>query len=319
MFHVVCHRASFLCHWSALRIAVLLVSLAVLGASAQTADSEYTPRRGQAGKDVMWLPTPDDMVDSMLRMAEVTPQDLLVDLGSGDGKIAIAAARQYGARALGLEFNPELVEVSRRRGREAGVMDKVEFRQADIFVADFSNASVVTMYLLPELNLRLRPVLFRMKPGTRVSSHSFDMGSWRPDETTYIGTGRTFLWVVPAAVAGSWRLSYSAAFNEAPSEVVLRQRFQSVDGEAGLARWRASLRDVRLRGASIAFEVRDGRGRPLQFSGQVAGDRMTGDVVSGHAGQMRFTAVRTSAGQSFGEAEATAQEQADAVRALGNP
>ena len=180
-----------------------LACLALSDAWAQQSTGDYMPRLGQSGKDVMWLPTPDLMVDSMLRMAEVTSRDFVVDLGSGDGKIPITAARRFGARALGLEFNPDLVEVSKLRARQANVADKVEFRQADIFTTDYSSASVVTLYLLPEINLKLRPTLLKMNPGTRISSHSFDMGSWRPDETTVIGSARTMLWVIPAHMAGA--------------------------------------------------------------------------------------------------------------------
>ena len=158
-----------------------LACLAMSHAWAQQATGDYTPQVGQAGKDVIWVPTPDSLVDSMLRMAEVTSRDFVVDLGSGDGKIPITAARQFGARALGVEFNPDMVEVSKLRARQANVADKVEFRQADIFTTDYSSASVVTLYLLPEINLKLRPTLLKMNPGTRIASHSFGMADWRPD------------------------------------------------------------------------------------------------------------------------------------------
>jgi SAM-dependent methyltransferase len=181
------------------------------GAAAQTAPTPqaggYAPTRGQSGKDVIWIPSPDAVVDRMLQMAEVTGNDRVVDLGSGDGKIAIAAARNHGARALGLEFNPQMVDLSNHRARDAGVADRVSFQRADIFATDFSGASVVTMYLLPELNLRLRPKLFAMQPGTRVVSHSFSMGDWQPDETARAGTGEVFLWRIPANVSGHWKVS----------------------------------------------------------------------------------------------------------------
>lgn len=295
----------------------LLACLVLSDAAAQHDTSEYAPRLGQAGKDVMWLPTPDLMVDSMLRMAEVTSRDFVVDLGSGDGKIPIAAARQFGARALGLEFNPDLVEVSKQRARQANVADKVEFRQADIFTTDYSSASVVTLYLLPELNLKLRPTLFKMKPGTRISSHSFDMGSWRPDETSLIGAVRTMLWVIPAHAAGTWAIRYAGKKADAPSSIVLRQHFQDIQGEATLSHARVSLQNARLRGNDIHFGVRDAAGQPLQFSGRIVADRIVGHVTPARLGRNRFEAVRSDAGALFPEAEATEPEKSEAVRVLG--
>ena len=295
-----------------------LACLAMSHAGAQQATGGYTPYVGQAGKDVIWVPTPDSLVDSMLRMAEVTSRDFVVDLGSGDGKIPITAARQFGARALGVEFNPDMVEVSKLRARQANVADKVEFRQADIFTTDYSSASVVTLYLLPEINLRLRPTLLKMNPGTRITSHSFDMGSWRPDETTLIGTARTMLWVVPAHVSGAWAIRYVDRKADAPGAIVLRQRFQDVEGEATLGNARVSLQNARVRGNDIHFGMRDAAGQQLQFSGQVMADRIVGQVTQAGRRRSRFEAIRSEAGAPFPEAEATDTEKNDAVRALGD-
>ena len=295
-----------------------LTCLALTHAAAEQGAGDFTPRLGQPGKDVMWLPTPDLMVDSMLRMAEVTARDFVVDLGSGDGKIPITAARRFGARALGLEFNPDLVEVSKLRAIQAGVADKVEFRQADIFTTDYSSASVVTLYLLPEINLRLRPTLLKMKPGTRITSHSFDMGAWRPDETTLIGTGRTMLWVIPALVAGAWTVRYADKKTDAPGAIVIRQRFQDIEGEAALGPARVGLQNARVRGNGINFGVRDSAGQQLQFSGQVMADRIVGQVTQAGRRRSRFEAIRSEAGAPFPEAEATDTEKNDAVRALGD-
>ena len=293
-----------------------LACLALSHAAAQQSTGDYTPRLGQPGKDVMWLPTPDLMVDSMLRMAEVTSRDFVVDLGSGDGKIPISAARRFGARALGLEFNPDLVEVSKLRAREAGVADKVEFRKADIFSTDYSGASVVTLYLLPEINLKLRPTLFKMNPGTRISSHSFDMGSWRPDETTLIGSARTLLWIIPAHVAGAWTLRYDGNKADAPGAIVLRQRFQEIEGEATLGPARVSLQNARLRGKEIHFGVRDAGGQQLLFSGQITANRIVGQVTQAKRGRNRFEAIRVDAAAPFPEAEATEAEMSEAIRVL---
>jgi predicted RNA methylase len=168
---------------------------------AQDKADTYKPVLGQMGKDVMWLPTPKELVDKMLDLAQVTANDLLFDLGAGDGVIAITAAQQRGARAVGIEYNPKLAAYAQTKVVEAGVQDKVRVVQGDIFETDFSQATVVTMYLLPEINYQLRPTLLKMKPGTRVVSHDFDMVEWEPDAVVQTARSRAMLWVVPAQVA----------------------------------------------------------------------------------------------------------------------
>ena len=250
-----------------------LLSLASLAAPSFAQTSGYEPQRGQAGKDVIWIPTPNEVVTRMLQMAEVQPTDQVFDLGSGDGKIAIAAAREFGARATGLEYNPEMVTFSQRMAREAGVSDKVQFRQADIFQADFSSATVITMYLLPELNLRLRPLLFKLPPGTRVVSHSFTMGDWQPDETARAGVGEVFLWHIPANASGTWKLT---AAGLPDTTLNLSQRYQVLTGDAAFGDLRASLVRPRLSGGQIGFQLRDPRGQLLGFEGRVEDGRMNG-------------------------------------------
>lgn len=197
---------------------------------AQTGAVTYEPERGQSGKDVIWIPTPDTLVNRMLRMAQVTPKDYVIDLGSGDGKIVIAAAKA-GARGLGIEYNPELVTLARQRAQAAGVAEHARFEKADIFESDFSRASIVTLYLLPRLNLRLRHRLLALTPGTRVVSHSFDMGDWRPDEVTNAGGATAFLWLVPANFGGEWALRFPLADGaEARGLLEVDQRFQQIGG-----------------------------------------------------------------------------------------
>ena len=167
----------------------------------------YVPKRGQMGKDVMWLPTSDDLVFKMLDAAQVGPQDELVDLGAGDGKIPIAAATQFGARAWGIEYNKDLAALAQRNAQRAGVAERVRIVHGDIFKEDFSKATVVTMYLLEELNAQLRPTILAMKPGTRVLSNTFSMGDWEPDQVIRVTNGTGYFWTVPAKVAGLWTLS----------------------------------------------------------------------------------------------------------------
>jgi len=278
----------------------------------------YEPRLGQSGKDVMWLPSKDNMVERLFQMAGVTNKDFVVDLGSGDGKIPIAAARLRKAKALGVEFNPNLVEFSRRRAAEAGLDKLVEFRHADIFATDYSTATVVTLYLLPELNLRLRPALFKMKPGTRVVSNSWDMQNWQPDETTEVGTTNGYLYIIPAHVAGAWKISYGKKDTPLPNELNLKQRFQKIEGNADFGGFKAVLAEPALRGAAIRFAYRDARGDMISFAGTAKGERITGTAQSRLLGKTRFTAQRTSTSTPFEEAKPTQQEMIDAVKVLGN-
>jgi SAM-dependent methyltransferase len=253
----------------------LLVAAAIAVPCAATAQLEHFPDPPfiVEGKDVIWVPSPDHAVDRMLAFAKVGPADLVVDLGSGDGRIPIVAAKRYGARGLGIEFSPDLVEVSRRNARIEGVTDRVRFVQADLFEADFSDATVVTLYLLPSLNVKLRPKLLAMKPGTRVVSHAFRIGDWTPDETLKIAGGELFLWRVPAKADGRWRVTVPGS---APFELVLEQRFQELAGRALVDGSRFSLRAPRLSGDEIRFAYADARGIERTFAGRVAGSRMEG-------------------------------------------
>ena len=164
--------------WSTLLLALIFAS----PTRAQPAKPDYEPRVGQAGKDVVWVPTPQALVDKMLDMAKVTPSDYVIDLGSGDGRTVITAAKR-GVRAHGIEYNPDMVELSKRNAAQEGVGDKATFAKADLYESDFSQASVITMFLLPSINLKLRPKILDLKPGTRIVSNSFTMGDWNPDET----------------------------------------------------------------------------------------------------------------------------------------
>src|SRR5919201_4921385 len=194
------------------------------------AAQKFEPQVGQAGKDVIWVPTPDEVVDRMLTMAQVTPNDFVMDLGAGDGKIAIAAAKKFGAKSLGIEYNPEMVKYAQKNAEAAGVGGKANFRQADIFQTDFTQATVITLYLLPALNMKLRPQILAMRPGTRVVSHSFSMEDWEADEISTLDGRRAYFWLVPANVMGSWNLDTGAQ----KLELTLEQTFQKVSGNVTL-------------------------------------------------------------------------------------
>ena len=248
------------------------------------------PEIGQEGQDVPWVPTPDVLVDKMLEMAAVTADDLVVDLGSGDGRLVIAAAR-LGARAVGVELEPNLVALSGRRAAEAGVTDRTEFVVADLFEFDLSPATVVTMFLLPDINYRLRPTLFDLRPGTRIVSNTWDLrGSetdpdapgWAADDIVVLDPCPTWctslLWTVPAKVAGTWRTD--------TGELVLEQRYQQVSGELRTPDGTVPITGGRLHGEEIGFEAGG-----VSYAGRVAGSTMSGTAVT-PAGVTAWRAVR---------------------------
>jgi len=254
---------------------VLAPTLAL--AQPQGAKPEFEPQVGQPGKDVIWVPTPDYVVERMLQMVQAGPKDFVVDLGSGDGRTVIVAAKNFHARSLGVEFNPDMVALSRRSAEQAGVGDRAKFVEGDIFATDFSQATVVTMYLLPDLNLRLRPMLLDMKPGTRLASHQFTMGEWQPDETSSFDGRTVYFWLVPAKVEGNWRLSWREKKATVEHKLNLTQRFQMVEGGVTAAESkRLGLRDVRLSADSFSFAFVDDRGVLREFAGRVRGDAMEG-------------------------------------------
>ena len=259
-----------------------------LPAAAQQKDKDYEPQIGQAGKDVIWVPTPDEVVDRMLRMAQVTANDYVIDLGAGDGKIAIAAAKKFGARALGIEYNPDMAKHAQRNVEKAGVASRAKIVQGDIFVSDFSPATVITMYLLPALNLKLRPQILAMRPGTRVVSHSFNMEDWEADETSNLDGRRAYLWIVPANVMGNWVLEAGGE----KSELTFEQRYQKIDGNVALGSVHAGLRDARLRGLAIAFGYVDNTGMRRDFTGRVSGNRMEGSFRAENGAEGRWSAAR---------------------------
>ena len=256
---------------------------------AQAQQKEFEPQVGQAGKDVIWVPTPDEVVDRMLRMAQVTSNDYVIDLGAGDGKIAIAAAKKFGARSLGIEYNPDMVKHAMRNAEKAGVIGKARVVHGDIFQTDFTQATVITMYLLPALNLKLRPQILAMRPGTRVVSHSFNMEDWEPDETSTFDGRSAYLWVVPANVNGTWTLEAGGE----RSEITLEQRYQRLSGTVGLApQLRAGLREAQLRGFVISFAYVDNNGVRRDFNGRITGNRMEGSFRGDNSSEGRWSAVK---------------------------
>ena len=252
-----------------------LVLAALLSASpalaAQNA-GEFQPHVGQEGKDVIWVPTPQALVEKMLDMGKVTAQDYVIDLGSGDGRTVITAAKR-GAKALGIEYNPDMVELSKRNAAKEGVSDKASFVKADLFESDFSQATVITMFLLPDINIRLRPKILDLKPGTRIVSNSFTMGDWSADESVSVKDScvsycTAHLWIVPAKVEGSWQLG--------DGELSLKQTYQMLSGSLRRGGSNTPIADAKLNGDQITFSVGASR-----YTGRVTGSGMEGTISSG--------------------------------------
>lgn len=258
--------------WYFARAVALPFFLLALGPGAAQGQQakEYQPEVGQAGKDVVWVPTPQALVDRMLDMAKVTSKDYVIDLGSGDGRTVITAAKR-GAKALGIEYNPDMVELSKRNAAKEGVTDKASFMKADLFETDFSQAQVITMFLLPSINMKLRPRILALKPGTRIVSNSFDMEDWKPDETANVEGCNNWctahLWIVPARVNGTWKTPQG--------ELAIKQTFQMISGTLRNGNVVAPIQG-KLNGDQISFTANG-----MQYTARVNGDSMEGS--SGNA------------------------------------
>lgn len=260
-------------------LAVLMVSLGIaLPAFGQTklGDEKYRPSVGQEGKDVIWVPTSDEMVMKMLETAKVTSKDIVYDLGCGDGKIPIAAASKFGARAIGIEYNPDMAALATRNAQRAGVAEKVKIIRGDIFKENFSEATVVTLYLLPDLNLKLRPTILKMKPGTRVASHAFTMGDWEPDQRISTDLAQGYFWIVPANVQGEWSLDGMGGNPKVTLN--LTQRYQRVGGTIALGKLVQPLLSPKLEGDKLSFSYLDGGNVLHTASANVSGNQLNGDV-----------------------------------------
>jgi len=261
------------------------------------AAESYAPKVGQPGKDVIWVPTPERAVERMLALADVGPDDVLIDLGSGDGRIVIAAARSRGARGYGVDLNPDLVQLAEQRAREAGVSERARFSVRDIFDADLRSASVITLYLLPELNMRLRPVLLKLRPGTRIVANAFDLGEWEADAIDTSTASMLRLWVVPAPVAGRWSWSLQTNGKAQYFELDMNQQFQRVSGVVALGQQRLRLRNPKLQGDAISFvlleQQRANHGVRTDYFGRVKGNRIEGEVTNSETGKTtKWIAVR---------------------------
>ncbi len=270
----------------------LALVLAAVGAPAHAVAQSPTAPPDTAAPahtpDVIFVASPPGVVDAMLRVARVTRRDTVYDLGSGDGRIVITAAKRFGARGVGIDVDPELITQSRRNADSAGVSDRVEFLEQDLFEADLRQATVVTLYLFEELNVRLRPrLLTELRPGTRIVSHEFGLGDWQPDSVVRVQKdySNVYYWVVPARVGGLWKMSLPSHKGVTRRYALqLHQQYQRVSGAAMAGGRTLPLTNARLVGERITFTVRDtvgGRTVAMRFSGRVSGNAMTGTVTTG--------------------------------------
>jgi SAM-dependent methyltransferase len=250
----------------------LTLALASACAHAQSGKADYQPQVGQEGKDVIWVPTPQALVDRMLDMGKVTAKDYVIDLGSGDGRTVITAAKR-GAKALGIEYNPDMVELSKRNAAKEGMSERASFVKADLFESDFSQATVITMFLLPDINLKLRPKILNLRPGTRIVSNSFTMGDWSSDETATVKDGcasycTAHLWIVPAKVEGTWHLP--------DGELTLKQTYQMISGALKRGNNTTPIANGKLNGDQVVFNASGSL-----YTGRVNGNSMEGSISGG--------------------------------------
>lgn len=263
--------------------------------------------------DVVYVPTPQIVVDTMLKMAKVGPTDYIIDLGSGDGRIVITAAKNYGARGFGVDLDRILLRRANEGAKKEGVTDRAHFVEQNLFETDLTPATVITSYLLPEMNEKLRPKIFQLKPGTRVVAHDYHMGEWRPDDNDTLavpektvgnpGVSYIFLWYVPANASGKWQASIPVGGQKLALDLDFSQRFQFLNGTARINQQAAQFQSGRVRGESVTFWLSTGSGSGVirhEFNGKVEGDTITGTLRT-HAGkkvdQVPFTAKRTAAGK----------------------
>lgn len=288
-----------------------------------------SPAFAQMAGDVPYVPTPWKVIDTMLGMAKLTPSDFIIDLGSGDGRIVVTAAKRHGVRGFGVDLDPNLVNTARREAERQGVAGRVRFLAQNIFITDISEASVVTMYLLPKVNLQMRERLFsQLKPGTRIVSHDFDMGNWKPDERTTIPvpeksygppSSEIYLWVIPVNAAGRWQWQTTVDGKTIDGSLALDQTFQMLTGRGQLGAEPVELIEARVRGTRLAvamYAVIDGRRQRADFTGDVDGDRLTGWMRLPGRPDIHWSAMRVAPGTIRIDAgrDVSAQRVADAGR-----
>jgi len=267
---------------------LIAATLAAAPAAAQPAPATAPPQIGQVSKDSVWVPTPERMIRRLLQLADVTPDDLVVDLGSGDGRIPVYAAKHFGARAIGVELEENLVRMSVASANAQGVAGRARFVRQDLFEFDLAGATVIALYISPGVMTKLKPKLLGLDPGTRVVSHYFTLGDWAPDETIRVEDRTGYLWVVPADVRGTWRVTTG----DDVLDMTLKQDHQRLEARAARAGRDVPVLSPRLRGTEVSFSTFDRNGDTRHYRGRVAGGKMSGDSDAHGEPPLRWSATR---------------------------
>lgn len=256
-------------------LAMLAASALLLAPVGAAVAQEDAPVK----KDVPYVPTPQEVVDRMIEMAEIKEGDIVYDLGCGDGRMIVTAAKKHGARGIGVDIDPQRIKESNENAEKAGVTDKVKFIQKDLFTMDFKDADALCMYLLPSVNLKLRPKILELKPGTRIVSHAFNMDDWEPDETAEVDGRTVYKWIVPAKVDGTWTATLPGEGGQAQqAKLNLKQEFQNVTGTADIGGKQVQIKDAKLNGDQLTLALDTGAGEPTEYVIRVKGGQMEGQA-----------------------------------------
>jgi len=276
------------------RNAILVIALCIAPTPALAQGKVPPPEVGQVSKDSVWVPTPERMIRRMLQMADTTKDDVVLDLGAGDGRIPIYAAKHFGARGIAVELEPNLVQVAREAAVREGVGDRVRVIQQDLFESDLSVATVLALYISPGVMQRLKPRFLELRPGTRIASHHFDLGDWEPDEKIEVEGRNGYLWIVPAAVEGTWRVSVPGQ----DFRIRFTRRYQKLGASADRDGKAVPVLGPRLRGNEVRFSVFDRDGGSRNYSGRLEAGRLVGEAHGwDNAKPLAWSAVRATDGK----------------------
>ena len=289
--------------------ALLAAALIAPGAAAPAAAAQEAQE--PVKKDVPYVPTPQELVDRMLEMAKVTDKDVVYDLGCGDGRMVVTAAKKYGARGVGVDIDPERIAESNDNAKQAGVTDKVKFIKGDLFQMDFGDATVLTLYLLPSVNEKLRPKILKLKPGTRVVSHAFSMGDWEPDDQDTVEGRTAYFWTVPADVKGTWVATVKDGGQERKMSLNLDQQYQKVTGSAEVDGKKAEIKDAKLSGDTLTFALAADGQAARTYTCRIEGGQMqarAGGASNADDAQTASFTARREGGQSSQDGRAEQQQ-----------
>jgi SAM-dependent methyltransferase len=286
------------------RAVVALLGAALLAPAAVAQDNEQPIK-----KDVPYVPTPQELVEKMIEVAKVTEKDTVYDLGCGDGRMVVTAAKKHGARGIGVDIDPERIKEANANAKEAGVTDKVKFIQADLFTMDFKEADVLLMYLLPSVNVKLRPKILELKPGTRIVSHAFDMGDWEADDTIEVDGRTAYFWLVPAKVDGQWQATLKDGGQQKQATLNLKQEYQQVSGTAEIDGKKVEIKDAKLKGDQLTLALDGNKTYTVRVDGANMQEVAKGQGANGDAQTASFTAKRQGGAQDQKQGQQQEQRQ----------